>query len=538
MHEIGKILDDMKRQGITPSANNYLQACLGYCAVPALDKAEMMALELLWNCRDKAIVAQCLHHLLMTYRDLYDSCGDQTEKEDILARAEVLFERIGTRFLTAQDPLAHKFIGTLLDLYAKAGAIEKTETIHQRFQLNPVHTAIMLKCYGKTDPRRATAMLEETLDNPSSLISIKYFHSVMNAWAESGLPDSYTNVTALFNLMQHHPRCVDVGIRPKALTFGIVLKSLAASGMKERKTMAISLLDEMERRHRLGEKDVAPNVICYALAIKSCAEDMSASTGLLERMKQNHVPLHARVYNEMLLHWSKIGTEDAIEKAETILHEMWDISKRQSQCRPDVYSYNLVLSAIRKVKSPKNYRKAWNLYEEMLKRGVEANMYIYTCLVTHLSSFFHEEAAEMADQILRTMEDSRHPNINPDYRHYSSVVRGWLDVDNPEKATKVLMRSVDTHSNGRRSRWTAAPDAPTIDRVVQGWIHFGDLERASILVEDLRELKRSGLIPSGPSDKTIRSLVDAWERSNNPEKIQFIKKLQTGDLLEVESVNF
>jgi pentatricopeptide repeat protein len=538
MDEIDKILENMKRQGITPSPRNYLQACYGYCAVPVLDKAETIALDLMWNCQDKALVGQCVQHLMMTYRDLFDSCGDQAEKDNVLARAEDLFERIGWRFITAQDPLAHKFIGTLLDIYAKASAIDKTEKILQRFQLNPVQTSILLKCYGKTDPGKATAMLEETLINPSSLISVENFHSVMNAWAESGLPDSYTNTTKLLNLMEHHPRCVDVGIRPNAQSFGILLKSLAASGIKERKTLAINLLDEMERRHRMGEKNIAPNVICYALAIKSCTEDFSACTGLLERMKQNHVPLHVRVYNEILLLWSKIGTEDAVEKSEMILKEMWDISKRQSQCRPDVYSYNLVLSAIRKVKTPTNYCKAWKLYEEMLNRGVEANMYIYTGLITHLSSFLHESAAEMADQILQTMETSRQPGIFPDYRHYSSVIRGWLDIDNPENATKALMRSVDTYSSARGSRWTAAPDAPTIDRVIQGWIHVGDLERATVLVHDLNELKGSGLIPTGPNDRTIRSLLDAWERSNNPGKMQFMTKLKTGDIEEVERVNF
>ena len=194
--------------------------------------------------------------------------------------------------------------------------------------------------------------------------------------------------------------------------------------------------------------------------------------------------------------------------------------------KPDVFSYNICMKAWAKSVNCNNAcERMWGLYERMKEDNVQPDAVTFNTLITYLTKSNEETLAmERADLLLQTMERSNGSDLEPDFRHFQPVLKGWLRNGNAMKAAGVLKRRIDNYLETRKSE--GAPNAATIDMVVQGFIQSGDLDKATMLVQKMQDLKDTKLLPEGPNHRTYSSLLTAWERSSRPDKSTNMQQLQ------------
>jgi pentatricopeptide repeat protein len=181
--------------------------------------------------------------------------------------------------------------GTMMDIYVHASKLKEAEAIFKRIQYPDAKKyAIMIQGYGNIhEPDRAMELLRDMLCQDSHVEpNISVITAVMDAFAKSNNPERAREV---LQLVADDPKCKQLGIRPNAFTYGVVLKCLARSTSLDAGKSAEALLDEMERRSQAGESDFKPNERSYQLAIQAChmAGDVDRAKVLTERMPKSDI---------------------------------------------------------------------------------------------------------------------------------------------------------------------------------------------------------------------------------------------------------
>jgi pentatricopeptide repeat protein len=273
---------------------------------------------------------------------------------------------------------------------------------------------------------------------------------------------------------------------------------------------------------------VKPNVIVYSLAIKLClqAEDTESAQTLMDRMEKSGTPPNVRTYSAILNHWSKAGTPEAAERAEQILMHMKQLAKTKNPgLKPGVFSFNIAMNAWAKSGHSESGQRMWRLYEEMKAEKIEPDFVTYTTLITFFSKSKERKMIQQADFLLQCVEKSKRPDLQPDYRHYVPVIKGWLSIGDVHNATGVLQRSVNKYLDTKGTE--VAPNAIIIDVVMQGWIKAGNLQQATALVENMQDLRDNKKLPEGPDLRSYTVLLEAWKKSKHPESATHFQKIES-----------
>jgi hypothetical protein len=116
-----------------------------------------------------------------------------------------------------------------------------------------------------------------------------------------------------------------------------------------------------------------------------------------------------------------------------------------------------------------------------------------------------------ADNLLRVMETSNDPGLNPNHIFFTNVFRGWLSVGDLDRATLVLMRSAESfvvHKNR-----TAIKNSRNFDKIIDKFIIKGESLKAWTMVKKLVDYRDKNLLPFGPSIDTLAFLLCELKRS-------------------------
>jgi hypothetical protein len=359
-----------------------------------------------------------------------------------------------------------------------------------------------------------------------SEVNIRLINTLMNAWAESTRRDALNHAFAILRSLDDIPECK---IRPDRYTYGTLLKCLAnvqGSARKDCGKQAIDLLDEMQRLHDAGQANLSPDVVTYTLAVRAClhANDTNRITEIMGRMKSSKsTQPNRRLYNELLLYYSKLRSPEAAARCETILAQMKQLAVSDPELKPDVYSYTMVISAWLRSGFEAASSRAWNLLERMKREKIEPSMITNTLLVTYLCKSTSREDIQKADFVVSCMENRSDSDL-PESQLYFVLINGWINVGDLERSNEVLMRCVKTYSKSQKR--DCAPSAIMIDMVMQSWIRRGDLERAWTVINTFEEMKKRDLIPAGPSLNSYSILLEAWKTSAHPKRDTTIRSIE------------
>jgi pentatricopeptide repeat protein len=357
-----------------------------------------------------------------------------------------------------------KLIGAMMDIYARVGRTVNVENLFQRIRPNRVTYNILMRSL-RGDINKATALFYQMLNDPSIPPDIASFSTIINEWAESYRPDAYEKVTELRELLQRHPKCVELNLRPDTRMYNAVLKCMIKSNVANAGQLAMDILDEMEEHCTEDGRDSRPDEFTFCLVIKAFLNDgdVDGAESILERMSQSsHCNVTLQAYTEFLSYYGHQNNPASAERAEQILHYMKFLAKNgKPELQPTITEYHAVLMAWARAGVPQSYDKLWNVYQLVKADNVVLNFATYTSLLMSFAKFKRPDSIEKAENILSCLEHSK--KFQPNSRHYTAVIKGWLDEGDPEKAMRVLIRCAKVSAKNQDK--SQEPDTIIIDMV-------------------------------------------------------------------------
>jgi hypothetical protein len=288
---------------------------------------------------------------------------------------------------------------------------------------------------------------------------------------------------------------------------------------------AKDLLDEMERRHNAGDSAVKPDELSYATAIKTCfhVANVRLADELIARLEKSDTLATLLTYKCILKHLSVVGNGDQAQKT---LHFLENKARDEDRpdLLPDTITYNLVLSAMAKSKDPEAPDHLWKFYNQMTKCVPPDNATMST-VISFFTKFKDRKQLQRADTLLAFMCESYKSgkSLTPDHRYFAMIVKGWLGIGETKMAEYVLMRSIDFCIDEKML--DAAADGILMDMVIQSYMKSGEILRATVLVNELADMRDAKLLPEGPNHNTYHTLITAWKASKLKGKEAYMEKL-------------
>ena len=342
----------------------------------------------------------------------------------------------GSRITPAR--LRERVLSLWLDLLALAGRADEMETLLEhgypgngtdgtntttatvvtKVPWDAIQLGILFKAYGRAGtPERALQRLRHLVANPPPFpLDVSVFNSAIVAWAQASLVqqpphsdknDAMEEVAAILDLLDVTP-----GLQPNARTFYGFLKCLARTHTRDAGAYAEQVLNGMERAAAADQDGSSSNsnenvrytVLCYNLALQACynAGDLERTLRIMERMERVGSPPNLRTYQEILVHYSSMGTVAAAERCEAILENMG-----KSDRKPDSACYNIALGAW--IRTMDKYADAtdrmWKLYQHMQANGIERTIPLYQNLLIALTKRTDSvRDLDRAEEVLASME--------------------------------------------------------------------------------------------------------------------------------------
>jgi ribosome-associated toxin RatA of RatAB toxin-antitoxin module len=474
----------------------------------------------------------------------------------------------------------------MMDIYANAGRLDKVIEIFQnRFMEHRDFNAYstLMKAYGNCNLANISEQILVTLLNEKQDIDIHnievLFHTLINAWSISSAPDAIHRAIKALKTMKEHPTCIQNNIQPNVITYTTLLNCFSKlAGSRTNKDIdkseisrfAEEIIAEMENisggtLHDSVTDHMYPNFIPYTTAIKLCltVQDYTRSQAILLRFENSdNVSVPTKFYSELIHQCTLPGTAVSAIQGEKFLFHMIRLSKKQNKpsLTPNERLFIKVINTWIKSNDIDSSNRVWNIYDKYLKCSAEFDLSdrTYDLLIPYFATASTGNFVEKADQILQRMEEDfrrskrrgdleEHLNekddgttyerslakLQPSYRHYVPVIKGYLDGNDVENATKVLMQQIEIcvdESNPMKKR-AISPIPPTYLGIVNGWIELGQLEKASFIVETVQDLFDEGKICYGPCVRTYSALLQAYvyhpvsphRHHNIPRRGYFIK---------------
>jgi tetratricopeptide (TPR) repeat protein len=521
------ILQTMENRGLQLSIFNLSQAVYVYSNSGQLDKAEDF-LKRLTNLQprdemDKRNVGESIQNLMSSYRKLQNS-PEFSVRENALYRAEEMFRAQAKRkeYMDLED--FRRLLGTMADIYVRAGRQSEAEAIlTEHGRTDTVSYNILMKGKSLGD---AANMVDVMLLNHDVNPSLHSFNSLLSLWAHSTKPDKVQQSFRIYGIMKDHPRCRELGIQPDEFTFTILLKCLSRSYDKDCGKRALEIVQEMIQRSQNGSKTYEPDRSTFSCAIRTCVQskDKSALEVLLGLMENSTVcPPNVRDYNHLLNIYAKLRLPEACEHVLTKM-KCFPYSN-STEISPNVVSYSLLINAWARSNNDQASEKIWSVFQEMRKNEVKLDTICYTRILQVLSGSQRRQMITRAEYLLDCME--KDPDIVVDHRHYTFLIRGWLDMKDIELASQIFMRCVNAHITNNNPNVRIYPDAESFHALMVAWIRIGNIIRATAFLLEIQRLFDENMIPIGADIQSIKYLLHSWKYYKHPGQSEAISKLLT-----------
>ncbi|XP_062184845.1 pentatricopeptide repeat-containing protein At1g06710, mitochondrial-like [Phragmites australis] len=292
----------------------------------------------------------------------------------------------------------HIIYDALIDGFCKAGKIENAQEVFVRMSkcgyLPTVHTYTSLIDGMFKDRRLDLAMkvLSQMLNGPCTPNVVTYTAMIdglcrlgesekalklLSMMEKKGCRPNVVTYTALIDGLGKAGK-VDISLKlftqmstqgcaPNYVTYRVLINHCCAAGLLDK---AHSLLSEMKQTYW-------PKYLQgYCCAIQGFSKKFIASLGLLEEMESHGIVPIAPVYGMLIDNFSKAGR---LEKALELHKEMTEVLSSLNITSKDTYT-----SLIRALCLASQVEEAFELYSEMMRKGVVPELSVFVCLIKGL----------------------------------------------------------------------------------------------------------------------------------------------------------
>eukprot|EP01079_Euglenida_sp_SAG-EU17-18_P004934 gene4934-5073_t len=144
----------------------------------------------------------------------------------------------------------------------------------------------------------------------------------------------------------------------------------------------------------------------FTKAIKACDGDVERAFLEYERMVGAGVRPTERTFTDLL---SVCGKARSLEGAVRAWHEL----TQQSMVKPNAYHYTALVSLYGKAK---NISKAFSVYNDMIKAGVQPSVYTFSALISACAK------ARQLDRAFAVYEQMVQAGVQPDVVTFSALI--------------------------------------------------------------------------------------------------------------------
>jgi hypothetical protein len=283
--------------------------------------------------------------------------------------------------------------------------------------------------------------------------------------------------------------------------------------------IALEILSDIDQRASMATKTPLNSddiLVAFTMALNIALDSGDTDSGekLLDWMNQSEYMISTRVYNVILRILAQRCSIAAARKAEKLLDSMKN--RKGTSVQPDVESYASVMDAW--VCSGVHYacKRILLIYQRMLADKINPNLATYNALIESLSASRTPEMLQKAESILDNLEDSLLPYVQPNSKHYSSIMKGWIYLGDALSAQRLMERQIKFHIKNRSRR--SRPIPAHYQAIIKAFTMTGDLAGATGLLDKIQLLKDEGMLPQGPSIESYEYLKQAWSASKEPDR--------------------
>jgi Pentatricopeptide repeat domain len=398
---------------------------------------------------------------------------------------------------------------------------------------DPVKYTMLVRAYGKmglTDLANDVVFLRMPQD-PKIVPSPLVYKELILAWTGSKRDDAMKRAYNVIMSIDESEFCKQHNIRPDASMFVALLDCIGASRGQDPGFQVLAVLEDIEHRS-LENSDLQLNQEIYDAALNVCLQekrqDLKTTEAILKRIETSDFVPHMSFYNDLLNRFASLRTIEAAECAERTLMSLREVSKSNSQLKPNANNYNAVLSCWIDTDDTTSSKRAWTIFEKMEHDSVLPTMRTFTTVIGYFAkSMWGQVDVSRADRLLTLMESGKFTDVAPDRRHYGPVANGWMALGDIQKATDVFLRRIKAYIGS--TGWMKEELQPTPDNfyaLASRWIALDELVKATEFVEQMQTLHDKNQLPVGPDIYIYLELHSAWDRSESPDARQYIEKLE------------
>ncbi|KAK2647002.1 hypothetical protein Ddye_022197 [Dipteronia dyeriana] len=218
------------------------------------------------------------------------------------------------------------------------------------------------------------------------------------------------------------------------------------------------ILDELKYDTRINPKEI---VFCNVISFYGRARLIDHALQVFDEMPEFRVERTVKSFNTLLNVLLKCGKFDKMKKT---------FENMEKHTGPDACSYNILINGC--VMSGR-FEFAWNVFDEMLKRGLNPTVVTFGTLVYGLCSNSRlEEALKLKEDMTRVY------NVRPNGHIYSSLIKGLCKVGELNSAIGLKQEMV---------RDKVELESGIYSTLISAMLKVGRKEEVSGIFEEMRE---------------------------------------------------
>jgi pentatricopeptide repeat protein len=304
---------------------------------------------------------------------------------------------------TRSHDLRTNIENTLMFFYACVGELDAAEALfNKEVQPTFVRYMALIKAYGENDlADRATAILLRMLDDDKVKIYNSFvFATLTDAWAKSSDPNALEEAFKVFTLLEHHPRCCAIQLRPCSGLFNNILNCIANQTSATTTTVHTTIPSlfwggaQYQSDNLASSSDSSsPDNIPMTVTSTTHLQDESTSTSGSDSTGSSGSTIR--------------GTFDTCRLAIAVLDEMERRSQKYGEAKPTSVTYTLVIKTCFRAN---NLELADQMMKRMESSDTPPNLRTYTDIIIHFGSLRTAFGAEQAETIFHYLKKWRSSN--------------------------------------------------------------------------------------------------------------------------------
>lgn len=225
---------------------------------------------------------------------------------------------------------------------------------------------------------------------------------------------------------------------PSIMAHRALIFCLFNSGLPDQAMRFFARFESQVKAGRHSTKDqealILYNTVLHWLLLNTRVSDAEA---LFDRMKQQGPKPDVVSYNSWMRYHARTGHLGALA---ALLEEM-----SSAGIKEDVVTYTTILTAL----LPKDPNASQTVFNLMKKRGIEANVHMYTAVIDSLMKQETVVALDAAFDMLQKMEAENAENVRPNAITYTTVLCGlhryrWTNPAVAEEYKRVIIYRMET----------------------------------------------------------------------------------------------